>query len=83
MARIEDPRGPLREASVPEEALRSILRLLVVEALVGAGRARRLTTFQLGPPAPGGRRLALGWETHSPHPGRSAERREVEGRIDL
>jgi hypothetical protein len=80
---IEDPIQPLSSAGASEEALRPILRLLVVESLVASGRARRLTDLRLGPPRPDGRRILGGWETRSRHPGDQSERRQVEGTVRI
>lgn len=83
MAEIPDPLVALRHASVTEENLRPILRLGLVEALVGSGRASRIVQVLVGPRARDGRRrLLLEWESPGRY-GQPGDRRQVEGTIVL
>jgi Domain of unknown function (DUF4062) len=50
---------------LPEEIVRPITRLLLVEGLIGSGNAHRITAFELGARNGDRRRLELGWE--EPH----------------
>lgn len=61
MVDATDPLVPLHGASVPEDSLQSIARLLLVERLVGAGKAASVDEFVLGPQAGGQRHLRVGW----------------------
>jgi hypothetical protein len=83
LGEITDPLQPLRTAAVSEEVLRPILRLLLVESLVGSGRARRVTEFRLGPPGPGGRPALIGWEIRPQHRDEQPDRRRVEGTVQI
>lgn len=80
---VGDPIGPLRQVGVSEESLRPILRIMLTEALVGSGRASRIVQLLVGPPTAGGRRrLLIEWEP-PPRYGRTSDRRQVEGTINL
>jgi hypothetical protein len=75
---MPDPVAPLRSAGVQEDALRPILRLLVVHSLIGSGRASRVTRLLLGPKANGVRKLLVEWEPRR-RPGSDHGRHLVEG----
>ena len=62
MAEMADPFQPLREARVPDEIVRALAEVMIVDELVGSGRAARVTTFRLGASVGGWRRLELAWE---------------------
>ena len=62
MVEMADPLQPLRDARVPDEIVRALAEVMIVDELVGSGRAARVTTFRLGTSIGGLRRLALGWE---------------------
>ncbi len=62
MGEMPDPLQPLRDARVPDEIVRSLAELMIVDELVGTGRAARITQFQLGTAVGGLRRLELEWE---------------------
>ena len=47
-ARCRTPLQPLRDVRVPDEIVRSLAELMIVDGLVGTGRAARITRFQLG-----------------------------------
>lgn len=83
LARVPDPITPVREAHLSEQAIRPVLRLALVEALVGTRRAARISSLRLGPPAPGGRRLEVGWETPRRYTDVPVERRQLEGTVAL
>ena len=61
-AEIDDPLQPLRDAKVSDEIVRPLAELLITDALVGSGRASRVTEFNLGASVRGMRRLSLSWE---------------------
>ena len=62
MAEMPDPLQPLRDADVPDEIVRSLAELTIVDELVGSGRAARVSEFRLGASVGGLRKLKLGWE---------------------
>ncbi|MDE0626840.1 MAG: DUF4062 domain-containing protein [Bryobacterales bacterium] len=62
MAKMPDPLEPLRDTDVPDEIVRSLAEVMVVEQLVGSGRAARVTNFSLGASVGGRRRLDLAFE---------------------
>jgi hypothetical protein len=66
---IPNPFPALRAATVPEEALRPLARLVMSEILVTERGIERLTTFALGQPIRGHRRLRLGWQIPPPYVG--------------
>lgn len=83
MADIPDVLGPLRDAGITEENLRPILRLGLVEALVGSGRASRIVQLLTGARGrTGQRRLLVEWEAPTRY-GQGGERRRVEGTVSL
>ena len=61
MVEMPDPLQLLREASVPDETVRSLAELMIVEELVGSGRAARVAAFKLGARVGGLRRLKFSW----------------------
>ena len=69
---MRDPLRPLREAKVSDEITRPLAELLVVDELVGSGRATRLTEFNLGVAIRGVRRLKLSWEVRSRYRGKAS-----------
>ena len=62
LVEIPDPLQPLRDANVPDEIVRPLAELMIVDELVGSGRAGRVTTFRLGGPVRGRRKIELAWE---------------------
>lgn len=62
MTEMPDPFQPLRDARVPDEIVRSLAEMMLVDELVGSGRAARVTRFKLGASVGGLRRLELDWE---------------------
>lgn len=79
-----DPLQPLREAAVPDEVVRPLAELMVVEELVGGGRASRVTKFRLGASVGGQRRLELQWEAPRRYSNQRRPRRfELEGTVAL
>lgn len=84
MADMGDPLQPLREASVPDEIVRSLAALMIVEELVGSGRAARVADFKLGASVSGLRRLGFSWEPprrYSSEPHR--QNRSLTGSVQL
>jgi len=81
-ASVPDPFEPLRGVVVSDEIIRPLAHVLLTEALVGTGKASRITRFRLGPPVAGRRRFELAWR--APERFNTApEERVVEGDLTL
>jgi hypothetical protein len=73
-------RADLAQAfDLPNEFAESLTRLVVADGLLGAGKARRLTSLSVGPRNGDTRRLTLGWEEATPHANVTPGRRRIEG----
>jgi hypothetical protein len=83
LAEMSDPFLPLREARVSEEIVRPLAELLVVDSLVGAGRAARVTEFKLGVAVRGVRKLEMSWEQPRHHSSERPRIRTIKGEIRL
>ena len=84
MVEMPDPFQPLRDAGVPDEIVRSLAEVLIVEELAGSGRAERVTEFRLGASVGGLRRLELGWEPPRRYANeRRGRTRSLEGQVRL
>ena len=83
MAEMPDPLQPLRDARVPDEIVRPLAEVMVVDELVGSGRAARVTMFRLGASVGGQRRLELEWEPPQRYENERHERRQLDGRVRL
>ena len=84
MGEMSDPLQPLRDARVPDEIVRSLAELMVVDELVGTGRAARITRFQLGTAVGGLRRLELEWEPPQRYANeRRGPKRKLVGQVRL
>lgn len=83
MAKMSDPLEPLRAARVSDEITRPLAELLIADALVGSGRAERLTDFRLGASVGGSRRLKLAWQPRRVYSNQPAAARCIEGQVRL
>lgn len=86
MVKMSDPLQPLREAKVSEEIVRSLAEVMIVDELVGSGRAARVTKFRLGASVGGQRRLELEWEPPPPLGTANksqGQRRSIDGLVAL
>ena len=75
LTEMADPFQPLRDARVPDEIVRALAKVMVVDELVGSGRAARVTTFRLGASVGGLRRLEVAWEPPQRFTNERSERR--------
>jgi hypothetical protein len=64
---------------LPNEFVENLARLVVADGLVGAGKARRITSFHVGPRTGDARRVALEWEEATPYSNVTPGRRSIEG----
>ena len=84
MPEMPDPLKALRDARVPDEIVRSLAQLMIIDELVGSGRAARVTKFRLGASVGGKRRLELEWEPPQRYVNeRLKPRRKIEGQVRL
>ena len=84
MAEMPDPLEPLRDAGAPDEIVRSLAELMIIDELVGSGRAGRVTRFKLGASVGGLRKLELEWEPPRRYANeRRGCRRVIGGRVRL
>lgn len=83
MARVPNPLQPLGELGLSEEVVRPIAHLLLTEALVGAGKASRITRLRLGPAVAGRRRLELAWQAPHRYQNVEPETRQIRGTMSL
>lgn len=77
---IGDPLSLLPDTPLPVELHRAVLGLLITEALIGSGRATRVTRLQIAPPGPNGRRIVVEWTSRAER-GQPAGTRTVDGYI--
>lgn len=78
-----DPLRALRNRALPEDSLRAICHLFLTEALVGTGRASRLTNVRLGLPIRGERRFALGWVEAARYTNVEPAAHSIDGKVNL
>jgi hypothetical protein len=83
MTEMPDPLEPLRAARVPDEIVRPLAELLIIDELVGSGRAERVTAFRLGGSVGGMRTLALEWVPFRHYTNERAATRRIEGQARL
>lgn len=80
---IPDPFAALRAARVSDEILRPLAELMFTDALVGSGRASRITQFKLGASVRGVRRLVAGWQPPRRYTKERPSDRQIEGDVRL
>lgn len=83
MGEFADPFAALRAARVPDEIIRPLAELMFVDAMVGSGRAARVTRFKLGASVRGIRRLLVGWQAPRRYSNELAAERQVQGDLRL
>lgn len=83
MGEMPDPFAPLRAARVPDEITRPLAEIMFVDALVGTGRAARITQFKLGASVRGVRRLVAGWQAPRRHSNERPPDRQIDGDVRL
>lgn len=83
MTEMADPFESLRNAKVPDEIIRPLAELLLVDELVGSGRASRIHHFRLGASITDSRQLEFSWDPPKRYTGEKRSRREIRGRVSL
>jgi hypothetical protein len=83
MGEIADPFAALRAARVSDEITRPLAELMFVDALVGGGRAARISEFRLGAAVRGVRRLVAGWQPPRRYSNERVGDRQIEGEVRL
>ena len=80
MAEMANPIPDIAQIGLDEDSFAGAAEVLLVESLVGSGRAERITALQIGP-ARSGRPLRLEWEAPRRFSNIEPERREIDGRL--
>jgi hypothetical protein len=80
MLDVSDPLEPLRGQPIPEDAFAAVARLLLVERLLGSGKASRLDEFLVGPVHQGTRPLSLSYTERQRYSTEDPGRRHLDGR---
>jgi hypothetical protein len=80
---LSNPFEPLSMLGLSDETIRPVAHLLLTEAMVGGGKASRITRFRLGPAVGGRRRFELAWQAPRRYTNVEAEERAIEGTIVL
>jgi hypothetical protein len=80
---MPDPFAALRAARVSDEITRPLAELMFVDALVGSGRASRITDFRLGASVRGVRRIVAGWRAPRRYTNEQPSDRRIEGDVRL
>ena len=83
MGEMPDPFAGLRTARVSDEITRPLAELMLVDALVGSGKAARITQFKMGASVRGIRRLVLGWQPRRRYTNEPLVDRTIEGDVRL
>jgi hypothetical protein len=83
MGQVADPFAALRAARVSDEITRPLAELMFVDALVGSGRAARVTEFRLGAAVRGIRRLVAAWQPPRRYSNEGVTDRKIEGDVRL
>lgn len=78
-AEMENPFSVVISLGLSDEIASGVAEVLLVEELVGSGRAERLTTIRVGPKRHGKRRVEIGWLPRQRFTNVLPERRVVEG----
>ena len=80
MAAMANPIRDIAHIGLDEDSFAGAAEVLLVESLVGSGRAARIAAFQIGP-ARSGRPLRLEWIPPRRFSNVEPERRQIEGRL--
>lgn len=83
MGEIADPFAALRTARVSDEIARPLAELIFVDALVGSGRAARITQFKLGAAVRNVRRLVAALQPPRRYSNERTRDRHVKGAVRL
>jgi hypothetical protein len=72
--------GDLHQAfALPNEIAPAITRIIIADGLIVSGRARRITSFELGPRTSQSRHVMVEWEDAKTYSDTEPGRRRVEG----
>jgi hypothetical protein len=83
VAEIPDPFAALRTTKVPDEIVRPLAELMLVDALMGSGRGARIHHFRLGTSISGDRQLQFSWDPRKRYANGKPTRRSLAGRVRL
>ena len=80
MAEMANPIADLEQMGLDEDSFVGVAGVLLVESLVGSGRAERVTALRIGP-ARSGRPVRLEWVARRRYSNVEPERRQIEGKL--
>ena len=80
MAKIDNPIPHIDQLGLDEDSFVGAAEVLLVESLVGSGRAERITDLRIGP-ARSGRPIRLEWVPSRRFSNVEPERRQIEGKL--
>lgn len=78
---MPNPLAALEGQRLSEDAVGQVARVLIVEALVGSGRADHITQFRIGPKRRGLRPLSLAWLPPQRYVNRTPHPISIEGEV--
>jgi len=82
MFEIDNPIPAVAQIGLDEDSFAGAAEVLLVEALVGSGRAERITSFRIGP-SHSGLPLRLEWEAPRRFSNLEPKRRQIEGKLRI
>ena len=82
MVKIDNPIPLIAQIGLDEDSFAGAAEVLLVEVLVGSGRAERITSLRVGP-SHGGHPLRLEWEAPRRFSNLEPERRQIEGKLHI
>ena len=82
MAEMDNPIPAIAQIGLDEDSFAGAAEVLLVESLVGSGRAERITALQIGP-ARSGRPLHIEWEAPRRFSNVEPERRQIAGKLHI
>ena len=80
LAKIDNPIPHIDQLGLDEDSFVGAAEVLLVESLVGSGRAERITELRIGP-ARSGRPIRLEWAASRRFSNVEPERRQIEGKL--
>jgi Domain of unknown function (DUF4062) len=80
-AEMRNPFDAVNSLGLGEDAVPAVAEVLLIEELVGSGRAERLTALRVGPRRRGSRRVLVEWLPRRQYTNVAPEPRAVEGEV--
>ena len=82
MAELDNPIPAIAQIGLDADSFAGAAEILLIESLVGSGRAARITALHIGP-ARSGHALRLEWEAPRRFSNVTPERRQIEGKLHI